>query len=254
MKKFTILVFYISPDGNLFFSKFIKYTKSVLYWRLIRWQMFTRWRCACSSSSSRCGVISYVSINKLLNYTHLSLLSPSLSTTKLKETISIAPFTIIHQDVYNWRTISTLFTWWERISTASECLASLKSIPLTASIASPTNSAPDLCAGRSGCISEIKIGTPCSLPPYVRAPSTNYSTAYINSIQLTTVYCYYYNVTVNYLSFLLNFWLTVEAGLLKWLCSFTCSDLCVPRVATDDVVVVAQQQWRRQKNFADGAL
>lgn len=62
---------------------------------------------------------------------------------------------------------SELLTWCDRMSTASECLASLKSIPLTASTASPTNSAPDRWAGRSGWISEIKIGTPCSRPPYM---------------------------------------------------------------------------------------
>lgn len=57
-------------------------------------------------------------------------------------------------------------TCWERIVTASLCLASLRLTPFTARIASPTCSPPHRSAGCPGWISEMSIGTPCSFPPY----------------------------------------------------------------------------------------
>lgn len=57
-------------------------------------------------------------------------------------------------------------TCWERIVTASLCLASLRLTPFTARMASPTCSPPHRSAGCPGWISEISIGTPCSFPPY----------------------------------------------------------------------------------------
>lgn len=56
-------------------------------------------------------------------------------------------------------------TCWDKIVTASLCLASRKLMLLTARMASPTCKPPHLSAGWLGWISEIRIGTPCSFPP-----------------------------------------------------------------------------------------
>lgn len=56
----------------------------------------------------------------------------------------------------------------DKILTASLCLASCKSVPLTARIASPTYKPPDLAAGIPSWISDTRIGTPCSLPPWTQ--------------------------------------------------------------------------------------
>lgn len=57
-------------------------------------------------------------------------------------------------------------TCWDKMVTASLCLASRRLIPLTARMASPTCRPPHLSAGWPGWISEIKMGTPCSFPPW----------------------------------------------------------------------------------------
>lgn len=57
-------------------------------------------------------------------------------------------------------------TCWDKMVTASLCLASRKLTPLTARMASPTCRPPHLSAGWLTWISEIRMGTPCSLPPW----------------------------------------------------------------------------------------
>lgn len=53
----------------------------------------------------------------------------------------------------------------ERTCTASACLALRRSTPFTDSIASPMYKPLHLSAGWASCISEMRMGTPCSLPP-----------------------------------------------------------------------------------------
>lgn len=65
-----------------------------------------------------------------------------------------------------YSSVQNLPTCDDNTCTASLCLASLRSIPLTDKMASPTNSPPDRCAGMFGWISDINIGTPCSRPPF----------------------------------------------------------------------------------------
>lgn len=57
-------------------------------------------------------------------------------------------------------------TCWDKMVTASLCLASRKLTPLTARMASPTCRPPHRSAGWLTWISEIRMGTPCSLPPW----------------------------------------------------------------------------------------
>ena len=54
----------------------------------------------------------------------------------------------------------------DKTRTASLCLASWRSMPLTARIASPTYNPPARSTGKPSWISETMIGTPCSFPPY----------------------------------------------------------------------------------------
>lgn len=57
-------------------------------------------------------------------------------------------------------------TCWDRMVTASLCLASRRLMLLTARMASPTCRPPHLSAGWLGWISEMRMGTPCSFPPW----------------------------------------------------------------------------------------
>lgn len=55
-----------------------------------------------------------------------------------------------------------------KISTASLCTTSRSDTPFTESRASPTYNSPDLSTTPPGWTSDIKIGTPWSLPPWVQ--------------------------------------------------------------------------------------
>ena len=61
-------------------------------------------------------------------------------------------------------------TSFDKIATASECLTDLRLMPLTDKIASPTNNSPHLSPGCPECISDMRMGTPCSLPPVMEIP------------------------------------------------------------------------------------
>lgn len=62
--------------------------------------------------------------------------------------------------------VQACVTCWDKIVTASLCLASRRLMLLTARMASPTCRPPHLSAGWLGWISEIRMGTPCSFPPW----------------------------------------------------------------------------------------
>ena len=95
------------------------------------------------------------------------------------------------EGLINWTRNSTSPCCEEMIRTASSCSTCLRSMPLTATIASPTFNCPQDVAGPSGCNSDITTGTPWSRPPVIDIPKPSSGPLRIKMVRISLGGCWW---------------------------------------------------------------